>query len=433
MSVPPLCRAEFPNISVMCMCGDACFSTVKNCSFWRDGLEIPSKTGAMGSDSIERAITTFETIFGGQPGFLTHAPGRVNLIGEHTDYNDGLVLPMAIERHVAIAGRPAKGTLIRLHSDAYGETAEIPVANPAGAEVPSWARYPQGVAIELARRGPLRACEGAIVSDLPIGSGLSSSAALEMASALAFEHIAGHMLTARERALLCRTAEVEFVGVPSGVMDQFASALSREGHALFIDCRSLDTHHIPLPQELVAAVCDTGVRRTLAASAYGERRQQCADAVTRLREIRGSIQSLRDLTQENLELIAELPDLYRRRARHVVSENHRVVQVAQVLESGEVSDLRDLFFASHLSLRDDFEVSTPELDAMVEAALASPGCVAARMTGAGFGGSAVALIARDYQPAFLQTVAFEYQRRTQREGAFFVTRAAAGAQTLELA
>lgn len=387
----------------------------------------------MGADAIEQAIKTFETVFGGEPVFLTQAPGRVNLIGEHTDYNLGLVLPMAIERHIAIAGRPSGGTMIHLHTAAYGETAEIPLANPGRAVVPHWARYPQGVALELARRFPLRAFEGAIVSDLPMGSGLSSSAALEVASSLSLEHVAGHMLAARERALLCRTAEVEFVGVPSGIMDQFASILSREGHALFIDCRSQDTHHIPLPPELIIAVCDTGRRRALASSAYAERRQQCAEAVTMLRERQRSIQSLRDISEDALALIEELPDPYRRRVRHVVTENQRVVRVAQALESGHVGALRDLFLASHQSLRDDYEVSTPELDAMVEAALSSPGCVAARMTGAGFGGSVVALIERKFQQAFLQMAAFEYQRRVRREGTFFVTRAAVGADILELA
>ncbi|HET6781060.1 MAG TPA: galactokinase, partial [bacterium] len=321
----------------------------------------------MGAVATEQAIQTFETVFGGYPDFLIQAPGRVNLIGEHTDYNEGLVLPAAIERHVAIAGRPATGAMIRLHTAAYGETAAIPVVNPAQADVPPWGRYPQGVALELSKRISLRALDAAIVSDLPIGSGLSSSAALEVASSLAFEHAAGHSITARERALLCWTSEVEFVGVPCGIMDQFASALSRESRALFIDCRSQDTHHIPLPSNLIIAICDTGAHRALAGSAYAARRRECVEAVAMLQERRRSVQSLRDFTMDDLALVEELPDPPRRRVRHVVTENHRVVQAAQALESGQVGALRDLFLASHQSLRDDYDASTPELDAMVEA------------------------------------------------------------------
>ncbi|HET6781105.1 MAG TPA: galactokinase, partial [bacterium] len=261
----------------------------------------------------------------------------------------------------------------------------------------------------------------------------SSSAALEVASSLAFEHAAGHSITARERALLCWTSEVEFVGVPCGIMDQFASALSRESHALFIDCRSRDTHHIPLPSDLIIAICDTGAHRALAGSEYAKRRRECVEAVAMLQKRRRSVQSLRDFTMDDLALVEELPDPQRRRVRHVVTENHRVVQAAQALESGQVGPLRDLFLASHQSLRNDYDVSTPELDAMLEAAVASPGCVAARMTGAGFGGSIIALVQQPLQERFLQNVAAEYQHRSQHKGRFFATRAAGGAQILELA
>ena len=189
------------------------------------------------------------------------APGRVNLIGEHTDYNDGLVLPAAIDRTVTIAaGRNGTGR-IRLHAAAYDELVEFPAASPGSVPLQGWARYPQGVAAQLAARGiRLAGMDAVITADLPIGAGLSSSAALEVAVSLALEHAAGVTLPARERALLCRRAEVEFVGIPCGIMDQFAVSLCRRGHALFLDCRSLETHHIPLPSGVVLAVCDTGVR-----------------------------------------------------------------------------------------------------------------------------------------------------------------------------
>lgn len=377
-------------------------------------------------------IQLFTARFGGRPTLLAQAPGRVNLIGEHTDYNDGLVMPIAIDRHVRIAARPNGNGVIRLYSAAFEDLVEFPAQAPAQPALPSWARYAQGVAVMYAARGmPLAGLDAVITADLPIGAGLSSSAALEVATALIVEGTSGHTLVARERAHLCRAAEVEFVGVPCGIMDQFASTLCRRGHALFLDCRSQETHHIPLGADLIVAVCDTGVRRTLGDSAYGARRQECADAVSALRARGKPVASLRDLTSDDLSLVDTLPDPLRRRARHVVTENARVVMTARLLEGGGAEGLRETFRASHRSLRDDYEVSCPELDAMVEAALDAPGCVAARMTGAGFGGAVVALVRRERQDEFLEMVAQGYRRRTDREGTFFTSDAAEGAQVQE--
>jgi galactokinase len=287
------------------------------------------------------------------------------------------------------------------------------------------------VAVKMAARGiRLTGFDAAIGGDLPIGAGLSSSAALQVASALVVEATSGHSLLPRERALLCHAAEVEFVGVPSGIMDQFASTLCRRGHALFLDCRSLDTHHIPLRTDLAIAVCDTGVARSLAGSAYAQRREECAQAVRALQDRGMKIVSLRDLSPDDLPQIAELPTPLRQRARHVVTENARVIETARMMEGAQVSGLRGVFAASHRSLRDDYEVSGPELDAMVEAALDAPGCLAARMTGAGFGGAAVALVDQSGSEAFLDAVSSGYARRTHREGKFFLTDAADGARVL---
>lgn len=357
------------------------------------------------------------------------APGRVNLIGEHTDYNDGLVLPAAIGRYIRIAAAANGTDRIRLYSTAYGESAEFDAADPSAGSVPAWARYPQGVAAKLSARGiRLAGVDALIDGDLPIGSGLSSSAALEVAASLAFEHAAGARLAPRDRGLLCHEAEVEFVGVPCGIMDQLAVSLCRRGHALFLDCRSLETHHIPLPAGLAIAVCDTGVRRAVGNSAYAVRRRECENALAWLAVRGGHASALRDLTLDDMPLIEEMPDPLRRRVRHVVTENARVIGAARALEGGEAMRFREIFLASHDSLRDDYEVSTPELDAMVEAALASPGSVAARMTGAGFGGTVVALVHRDRQHEFLDAVARGYRRRTDRVGAFFVSEATDGAQ-----
>ncbi len=355
--------------------------------------------------------------FSREPTLLACAPGRVNLIGEHTDYNDGLVLPVAIDRQVAIAARPNGENRIHVVSSAYADRPEIPTFNPGSPTLPLWARYTQGVAVKMAARGiRLTGFDAAISGDLPIGAGLSSSAALQVASALVLEATSGHALLPRDRALLCHAAEVEFVGVPSGIMDQFASTLCRRGHALFLDCRSLDTHHIPLRTDLAIAVCDT--------------REECAQAVRALRDRGAKITSLRDLSPDDLPQIAELPTPLRQRARHVVTENARVIETARLMEGAQVSGLREVFAASHRSLRDDYEVSGPELDAMVEAALDAPGCLAARMTGGGFGGAAVALVDRSQSEAFLDAVSSGYARRTHREGKCFLTDAADGARGL---
>ncbi|MDQ7844801.1 MAG: galactokinase [Armatimonadota bacterium] len=371
----------------------------------------------------------FRERFGRPPSFLVTAPGRVNLIGEHTDYNAGLVLPAAIERALVVAADAGGGPRIRLYAAAFDAVAEFSADAPGEASLPRWARYAQGVAVYLVLRGiVLRGLDAVVAGDLPIGSGLSSSAAFEVAVALTLERIAGVTLPPRERALLCHRVEGEFVGVPCGIMDQFAVSLCRRDHALFLDCRSLETHHIPLPAGVVLAVCDTGVRRALQASPYGERRQECQEAVRLLQQRRPMVTSLRDLMPDDLPLLDPLPPRLRRRARHVVAENARVIEAARALEGGETGRLREIFLASHQSLRDDFEVSCPELDAMVEAALEAPGCLAARMTGAGFGGAVVALVEREEQSRFLEVVEDGYRRRTGRRGLCFTSAAAGGAR-----
>lgn len=377
---------------------------------------------------MEDLDQVFAVRFGRAPTVSARAPGRVNLIGEHTDYNEGLVLPAAVARYVTIVAALNGTDRIRLYSATYDALAEFPLAAPEAAALPVWARYPQGVAAGLAARGVrLRGLDAAIGGDLPIGAGLSSSAALEVAAALVLERAAGVDLAPRERALLCYEAEVSFVGVPCGIMDQFASCLARAGHALFLDCRRLEAHHVPLPADVVIAVCDTGIRRSVGASAYAERRRECAAAVEWLRSRRGDLRSLRDLSVDDLRIVAGLADPLRRRVRHVVTENARVVEAAQALERGEVSRLREVFTASHRSLRDDYDVSCPELDAMAEAALGAPGCLAARMTGAGFGGAVVALVRRHERDRFLAAAELAYRRSGYRPGPLFTVDAASGA------
>jgi len=371
----------------------------------------------------------FVRAFGYRPAFRALAPGRVTLIGEHTDYSGGLVLPAAIGRHVTIAAAPHDTGEIRVYSAVYDALVQFPAAAPASPGLPDWARYGQGVALGLVSRGVrLRGVDAAVGGDLPIGAGLSSSAALEAASSLVFEHASGRPLAPRERALLCHDAEVSFVGIPCGVMDQFACILAQAGHALFLDCRSLQTHHIPLPAGLVIGVCDTGIHRTLHRSAYAARHEECAAALRWLHDRGETFPSLRDLTVDDLARTAAMPEPLLRRVRHVVTENARVLQTARALEGGNYGALREIFAASHRSLRDDYDVGSPHLDAMAEAALEAPGCLAARMTGAGFGGAVVALVRRDDAAAFLRGVEERYRARGLEPGALFTSAAVRGAR-----
>jgi galactokinase len=370
----------------------------------------------------------FARIFGHGPAVHAQAPGRVNLIGEHTDYTGGLVLPAAIARSVTVAAAVNGTGTMRLYSAAHDSLAELPVAAPATPALPSWARYAQGVAVGLASHGvALHGLDAAFGGDLPIEAGLSSSAAFEAAAALVIAQTAGRHLSPRDLALICHDAEVSFVGVPCGIMDQFACVLARAGHALFLDCRTLETHHIPLPGTLAIGVCDTGVHRALHRSAYSTRYGECAAALRWLQDRGTTIASLRDLTVEDLGETRAMPDTLARRVRHIVTENDRVVHTARALEGGDLAALGEIFEASHRSLRDDYEVGASQLDAMAEAAMGAPGCLAARMTGAGFGGAVVALVRREDAAAFLRGVEVGYRAKGLEPGALFTSEAVSGA------
>ncbi len=303
------------------------------------------------------------------------APGRVNLIGDHTDYTGGFVLPMAVDRGTVVDLVPG-GDVVELVSDGQTDPAVVPldVVDPAAVE-PDWARYVAGVVAVLR---PSRGGRGRVTSTLPVGAGLSSSAALEVAVALAL----GFRGTPLELALACQEAEQRASGVPSGVMDQLASAAGISGRALLIDCTSFDVTPVPIPEGIEVVVADSGQSRALAGSAYGERRRQCEAAATVLGP-------LREATVEDLHRLSE--PVLRRRARHVITENARVLTFVERLRQGDVAGAGELMSESHASLRDDFEVSTPTLDSLVERMAAAPGVLGARLTGAGFGGCAVAL------------------------------------------
>ena len=383
----------------------------------------------------DRVSQEFERRFGALPALLVRAPGRVNLIGEHTDYNDGFVLPLAIDRAIWIAVRPRDDELVVVHSLNLGQTTTFTLqALQYGSgerrerdRSAGWGEYLKGVAWALQEAGyTLRGWQGVLSGDIPRGAGLSSSAALEMATARAFAAVSDLPWSAMQMAKIGQRAENEWVGVNCGIMDQMISAAGVAGHALLIDCRSLERRPVPLPPGTAVVVLDTATRRGLVESAYNERRAQC-DAAARF----FAVPALRDLSVEQLEARAEgMGEITRRRARHVVTENARTLQAAEEMERGDAAALGRLMNASHASLRDDFEVSSDELDAMVACARQERGCYGARMTGAGFGGCAVALVHTDATQSFATAVAACYQAMTGRTPGVYLCTATNGAQVI---
>jgi galactokinase len=345
-------------------------------------------------DRVGRLAAAFADRTGRDPDGVWAAPGRVNLIGEHTDYNDGFVLPTAIDRLVLAAAARRDGGRLRLWSLQEPQPADLDLAEVGPGRVDGWAAYPAGVAWVLAQEGvEVGGADVVVDGDVPAGSGLSSSAALECATATALADLAGAGLDRPTLARLARRAENEVVGVPSGAMDQMVAMLGRAGHALFLDTRSLETEQVPLPLEaagLRLVVIDTRAGHRLVDGAYADRRAACEAAAATL-----GVPALRDATPEQVEAAAAaLGDPGLRRARHVVTENARVLAAVELLRAGALDRLGPLLAASHASLRDDYEVSSPELDTAVAAAV-DAGAVGARMTGAGFGGSAIALVPAD--------------------------------------
>ena len=363
------------------------------------------------------------------------APGRVNLLGEHVDYNDGPVLPAAIDRSVQLAFTPRSDRRVRLRALDLGEEASFFLdgledkTDTDGQPLPAWALYPAGVAWALQGAGyTVAGMEGAFTSDIPIGAGLSSSAALELAFAVAWRELGGWQASPMELALLCQRAENRYVGVNCGLMDQFASAHGVEGHALYFDTRTLEWRPIPLPKGTVIIIADSGVRRSLSSSAYNERRNACEQAVKLLRRNLPAIRALRDVTPEQFEALAStLPEVVRKRARHVVEECARVERAVVCLQAGDVAAFGQLMFAGHASLRDLYEVSTPELDALVEIAGGLPGCHGARLTGAGFGGCTVNLVAEELAENFIGKLKAGYREATGREAQVYLCRASRAA------
>lgn len=366
----------------------------------------------------QRAIQAYRDQFREEPALVASAPGRVNLIGEHTDYNGGFVLPCAIDRRVALAVGHGDA---QLYSADFQERRQL-----LGKREGSWADYPSGVVWAMKGQGyEVPMFQGAFAGDVPLAGGLSSSAAIEAAAALALDDFFQFRISKKDLAVLCQHAENEFVGVNSGIMDQYASLLCQAGMALLIDCRSLEAEHVPLDLTgagLVLFVCDTQVSRELGATGYNARRQTCEQAARTL-----GIKELRDADLQDLDKLSgeEL-----KRARHVVTENARVLEAVEALRRHDFVEFGQLMYASHQSLRDDYEVSTPELDSFVELARQS-GAVGARLTGAGFGGCAIALIKREDTEMLAHTVLQNFAARGFKQPVFYSFQPSAGAEVAQ--
>lgn len=376
---------------------------------------------------IARVREGFKEKFGAPPSIVVRAPGRVNLIGEHTDYNDGFVMPMAIDRATFIALRPREDGRVLLRSLDYGEDMAIDL-DTFIKERMSWREYPKGVAWALREAGyELKGWEGVTCCDVPMGAGLSSSASFELAVARSFCAVSGFEWDAAKIALICQKAENRWVGVNCGIMDQMISAVGEKDHAVLIDCRSLETRSARLPKGTVIVVMDTTTRRGLVDSAYNERRAQCEQASRFF-----GVDKLRDVTRARFEKHAgELEETTRRRSRHVITEDERTLAAIEAMEQGDATMLGKLMNDSHESLRDDFEVSRKELDTMVDAARECKGCFGARMTGAGFGGCAMALVSRPAAKSFAAFVEKRYAEKTGLKPLLYVCHATDGAAIMK--
>ena len=362
------------------------------------------------------------------------APGRVNLIGEHTDYNDGFVLPAAIEFYCWAAVAPRADRKLVVHSENFKETieADFDSLSPPGKK--HWANYPVGVAWALRQAGkPVTGANIYIAGEVPLGSGLSSSAAIEVAVGFALLHNSGHEVDRKELAQLCQKAENAFVGARVGIMDQFVSCYGRASHVLLLDCRSLDYKYVKLPPDLQLVICNTMVKHELASGEYNARRAECEEGVRVLREVFPEIRALRDVSLYRLEnQRARLSPKVFARCRHVITENARVESAFEAFGKGNIEALGALMQDSHRSLRDDYEVSCEELDLMVEIASVQPGLIGARMTGGGFGGCTINLVESAAVNDFKRNVAAEYFSRTGLTPEIYISPASEGAQQVKI-
>jgi galactokinase len=371
----------------------------------------------------EKVSKAFYARFQERPAMVVRAPGRVNLIGEHTDYNDGFVLPVAVDRAAWLAASPREDAWATIRAvDMRNDEKTFPVDRVPSSDS-SWADYPKGVVWALLEEGlsPV-GINGVLTSDVPVGAGMSSSAAVEVTFAFAWNQLSEFGLKLSEIALLCQKAENQYVGVNCGIMDQMISACGKAGHAMMLDTRTLERAYFSMPEGIAIVVADSMVRRALSGSEYNVRRTQCEQAVSVIQKQQPEVSALRDVTPQQLERYQQqMPEIVYRRARHVVTENARVLRVSRALYEGRIEDVGQMLIEGHRSLRDDYEVSIAELDTLVEAAVEVEGCYGARLTGAGFGGCIIALAAEEAVPQVQAHLGEVYQATYGKQPAVYVT------------
>ncbi|MBI4671750.1 MAG: galactokinase [Chloroflexi bacterium] len=366
---------------------------------------------------LEFLVSEFQRLYGARPEHIARAPGRVNLIGEHTDYNDGFVMPIAIDREVLIAARPRHDRLVCITATDIAGSPHDEFSLDAIKPHPQyrWANYVRGVADQLQQaRSVLRGMDAVIASTLPTGAGLSSSAALEVCTATILQAFGEPRFDGVTLAQLCQRAENDFVGVKSGIMDQYAAALGQADKALIVDCRALTYQAVSLPRGVTVVVADTRKKRQLVGSDYNTRRAECQDAVALLSQLLDKpFQALRDVSLSDFNgVAAQLPENLGKRARHVLTENERVEQAARAAQRDDAVEFGRLMNESQTSLREDYAASSPELEMMVALARQQTGCLGSRLTGAGWGGATVNLVREANVPSFIQALAQQYQSRT---------------------
>jgi len=382
--------------------------------------------------SVKAIAEKFFAKFGAMP-HVYRAPGRVNLIGEHTDYNDGFVMPAAIGFYCWVAIARGLVRKLAIISEEFPDGREVDLTSGQIGPSRTWSDYPVGVAVELEKAGfRLNGGNLWIHGEVPIGAGLSSSAAIEVATALALASESGYAIDRVQLALICQRAENEFVGMRSGIMDQFVSLHGRAGHALMLDCRSLEFELVSIPESVKLVICNTGVRHQLTGGEYNRRRAECEEAVRSLQKALPEIRALRDVSLQQLEsnrgLVSEMPY---KRALHVVTENARVLDSVEALRNGDLRRFAENMAASHRSLRDLFEVSCAELDLMVELANEQEGVYGARMTGGGFGGATINLVDANHAQRFATKIAEAYQEKTGIAAQVYVCEPVDGASRVE--
>ncbi|OFX16121.1 MAG: galactokinase, partial [Armatimonadetes bacterium RBG_16_58_9] len=368
---------------------------------------MPDRVASLGRD--------FERLFGSKPSAIVKAPGRVDLMGSHTDYNDGFVLPVAVNLDTVAVGRLRDDDVISVYSANFGKTVEFGLDCVAHDEAEPWSNYARGVVVCLQDAGvELRGANIALHGTVPIGSGMSSSASIEIAVGFLLQTLVGFEMSGPELARIGQKAENKFVGVNTGLMDQFTSRLAKKDHALFLDCRTLAYSYVPLDtSDVKIVVCDTMKRRGLVGSEYDLRRSQCEEAARMFAQWLPNVKALRDVSSADFEEHGEkLPDVVRKRAQHIVYENERVLASREALDAGDFEKFASLMDESHDSARDLYELSCPELDAMAEVARAAPGSLCNRLAGAGFGGCSVSLVRDESVDEFVDVVREQHEART---------------------